>query len=98
MWLRLATTSRISEAALPETGLARAVREHDTPALYGWLLDLFSHQGVSDAIAWRYMEEHGRVSWAEVDQALKAGPSLPPARQPLALPRLPLQQDLGHLR
>src|SRR5215213_11088838 len=44
---------------LTRTGIKAAVAAHDTPALFGWLMDLLSYQGVSDAVAWTYMEQHG---------------------------------------
>src|SRR5215218_10614388 len=42
-------------------GTSAAVRDHDTPALFDWLADVLSYQGVSDAIAERYMDEHGSI-------------------------------------
>ncbi len=44
-------------------GLKAAVATHDTPALYDWLMEALSYQGVSDSVAWHYMEEHGGVHW-----------------------------------
>lgn len=46
-------------ATMAGIGMAAAVRSHDTAALFGWLFDVLSYQGVSDENAWRYMEEHG---------------------------------------
>ena len=40
-------------------GTSAAVRDHDTPALFDWLAEVLSYQGVSDALAERYMDEHG---------------------------------------
>ena len=55
---------------LTRTGIKATVSTHDTPVLFGWLMDLLSYQGVSDAVAWTYMEQHGRVTWADIDAAL----------------------------
>src|SRR5215207_6132763 len=62
---------------LTQTGIKAAVTSHDTPVLFGWLMDLLSYQGVSDAIAWVYMEQHGRVTWADICAALNQRPSCP---------------------
>ena len=43
-----------------------ALRVGGTPALFDWLADVLSYQGVSDAIAERYMDEHGWISFYEV--------------------------------
>ena len=58
-------------------GTSAAVRDHDTPALFAWLADVLSYQGVSDAIAERYMDEHGSISFYEIEGALRQRPSCP---------------------
>jgi len=63
-------------------GLARhdvitAVRRHDTPVIFDWLIDALSYQGVSDNIAYNYMEQHGRVRWHDIADALADRPSCP---------------------
>src|SRR5215207_9636572 len=64
-------------ANLTRTGIKAAVTSHDTPALFGWLMDLLSYQGVSDAVAWNYMEQHGRIAWAGIEAALNRNPPCP---------------------
>ncbi|WP_207388232.1 hypothetical protein [Lichenihabitans psoromatis] len=59
------------------SGLTEAVARHDTPALFDWLIRILSLQGVSDAIAWRYMDQHGSVSFADLETTLAAAPSCP---------------------
>jgi hypothetical protein len=54
-----------------------AVRRHDTPVIFDWLLDTVSYQGVSDSIAYGYMERHGRVRWHDIAGALAESPSCP---------------------
>jgi hypothetical protein len=49
---------------LRERGVIRAVRDHDTPALFDWLIEILSFQGISDAVASGYMDQHGTVRWA----------------------------------
>jgi hypothetical protein len=34
-----------------EAGIARAIKAHDTPALFDWLIEILSFQGISDAVA-----------------------------------------------
>jgi hypothetical protein len=63
--------------SLAAQSLSAAVRSHNTPALFDWLIEVLSYQGVSDAIAWTYMEQHGRVCFSDLDQALRARPSCP---------------------
>src|SRR5438067_5030704 len=60
-------------------GLARhsviaAVQRHDTPAIFDWLIEALSYQGVSDSIAYGYMEQHGRVRWAHIADGLSEKP------------------------
>jgi hypothetical protein len=64
-------------ADLREHGVIRAVRDHDTPALFDWLMEILSFQGISDAVALGYMAEHGSVRWAEIAEALSRNPSCP---------------------
>src|SRR4051812_12054581 len=60
-----------------DRSISAAVQAHDTPALFDWLVEILSYQGVSDAIAWGYMDQHGRVCFSNIDQALRARPSCP---------------------
>ena len=64
-------------ANLTRQGIRAAVAQHDTPALFDWLIEVVSYQGISDSIAWAYMEEHGRVTWADIDSAFARRPSCP---------------------
>ena len=54
-----------------------AVRRHDTPVIFDWLVNGVSYQGVSDSIAEGYMERHGRVRWHDIANALADQPSCP---------------------
>ena len=64
-------------ADLRDRGIIRAVRDHDTPALFDWLVEALSFQGISDAVAAGYMAEHGSVRWSEIAEALSRSPSCP---------------------
>src|SRR5215218_1164469 len=58
-------------------GLIRAVQTHDTAALFPWLLEQLSFQGIADTVAQGYMDRHGTVTAADLNNALAADPSCP---------------------
>jgi hypothetical protein len=70
---------------LSERGIIRAVRNHDTATLFDWLIEIFSLQGISDAVAiglhrpaWQYrLRRNSRRTFAN--------PVMPQARRVLAL-------------
>ena len=64
-------------ADLGERGVIRAVKKHDTPALFDWLIETLSLQGISDEVALGYMAQHGSVRWADIAEALSRSPSCP---------------------
>src|SRR2546421_10059146 len=64
-----------ARVGLARHGVIAAVQRHDTAAIFDWLIDALSYQGVSDTIAWGYMEQHGRVRWRDIASALMAQPS-----------------------
>lgn len=53
-----------------DAGLIVAVENSDTPVIFDWLMDILSHQGISDAVADGFMKEHGNVTWAQITRAL----------------------------
>jgi hypothetical protein len=62
---------------LRDRGIVRAIKSHDTATLFEWLLEIFSLQGISDAIALGYIIEHGNVRLSDVATALSKTPSCP---------------------
>ena len=64
-------------AELRERGIVRALRQYDTPALFDWLIETLSFQGISNAIASNYMAQHGTIRWSEITDALSQAPSCP---------------------
>jgi hypothetical protein len=62
---------------LRDRGINRAVRDHDTPALIDWLIEILSFQGISDSVASGYMDQHGSARWADIAEALSRNPSCP---------------------
>jgi hypothetical protein len=66
-----------SRVGLARHSVIAAVQRHNTPAIFDWLIDTLSYQGVSDSIAFGYMERHGRVRWHDIAGALAESPSCP---------------------
>jgi hypothetical protein len=62
-------------ADLGQCGVIRAARDHDTAAIFDWLIEIMSFQGISDAVASGYIAQHGSVRWAEIAEALSRSPS-----------------------
>jgi hypothetical protein len=56
---------------LLNAGIVAAVATHDTPALYRWLMEAISYQGIADRIASDYLARHGCVQWADVQNGLR---------------------------
>ena len=54
-----------------------AIRHRDTAVVFDWLMAAVSYQGIADAIAYDYMERHGRAAWRDIDQKLGRGVSCP---------------------
>jgi hypothetical protein len=77
---RLAGSASLVEdfrAELTEHGLLQAIDQHDTATLFDWLAEAVSYQGISDQIAWDYMERHGRATWGDIHRSLSRAPSCP---------------------
>lgn len=58
-------------------GVVGAVRARDTAALFDWLVEALSYQGISDTRAADYMAQHGTVHWSDIAGALSRAPSCP---------------------
>ena len=56
------------------SGLVGAVADHDTGRIFDWLIRELSYQGISDAVADRYIDRHGNVTWAEIEAAVATNP------------------------
>src|SRR5438132_8517233 len=57
-----------------------AIRNRDTGPVFDWLMSAVSYQGVSDQVAYGYMEKHGRATWRQIKQGLDRGASCPKLR------------------
>jgi hypothetical protein len=42
-----------------------AIRNRDTGPVFDWLMAAVSYQGISDQVAYEYMEKHGRATWRQ---------------------------------
>ena len=54
-----------------------AIRRHDTATLYDWLMSALSYQGISDRVAYEYMERHGQATWSDLESKLARPVSCP---------------------
>src|SRR5260370_15808709 len=50
-----------------------AIRNRDTGPVFDWLMAAVSYQGISDQVAYGYMEKHGRATWRRIKQGLDRG-------------------------
>ena len=66
-----------NRADLRAEGIPSAIRRHDTATLFDWLTSALSYQGVSDQVAYNYMERHGSATWADIDAKVAASPTCP---------------------
>jgi hypothetical protein len=67
-------------ADLAAEGIRAAIRKRDTAAVFDWLISALSYQGISDQIAYDYMEQHGYVRWEDIAQKLAGDASCPKLR------------------
>jgi hypothetical protein len=57
-----------------------AIARHDTPTLFDWLIEALSYQGISDRVAYDYLEQHGGITWRDIEQSLSRSASCPKLR------------------
>jgi hypothetical protein len=62
-------------ADLRENGVLAAVTDHDTPRLFGWLMSILSYQGIANRIVEDFIQQHGNVTWSDIEQTLAASPT-----------------------
>jgi hypothetical protein len=54
-----------------------AIRNRDTGPVFDWLMAAVSYQGISDEVAYEYMEKHGRATWRQIKHGLERDASCP---------------------
>ena len=64
-------------ADLRAEGIPTPIRRHDTATLFDWLTSALSYQGISDQVAYDYMERHGRAQWRDIEAKVAASPTCP---------------------
>ena len=67
-------------ADLKADGVRAAITNRDTAAVFDWLISALSYQGISDQVAYGYMERHGRATWPEIEDKLGQGGGCPQLR------------------
>jgi hypothetical protein len=67
-------------SSFAEIGLLDAIRLHDDDALFGWLAEAISYQGISDSVAAGYLEQHGTVEASDIRRGLAGRASCPKLR------------------
>jgi len=64
-------------AELRAENVRAAIRNRHTGPVFDWLMAALSYQGISDQVAFGYMEKHGRVTWQQIKEGLDRGASCP---------------------
>jgi hypothetical protein len=64
-------------ADLDADGVRAATRKRDTSVVFDWLIGALSYQGISNEIAYDYMEQHGYLHWDDINQKLAHGATCP---------------------
>ena len=64
-------------ADLDADGVRAGMRKRDTAPVFDWLIAALSYQGISDQIAYDYMDQHGYVQWDDINQKLAHGVTCP---------------------
>jgi hypothetical protein len=54
-----------------------AIRNRDVGPVFDWLMAAVSYQGISNQVAYEYMEKHGRATWQQINHGLDRGASCP---------------------
>ncbi len=65
-----------TRASFQQIGLSDAIQRHDNNALFDWLAEAISYQGIADSVAAGYIEQHGTVSAADVEWGLASSSCL----------------------
>jgi hypothetical protein len=66
-----------NRAELRADKVSAAIRNRDTGPVFDWLMAAVSYQGISDQVAYGYMQKHGRLTWRQIKHGLDRGASCP---------------------
>src|SRR5215469_719515 len=61
--------------SLRDPGVLAAMNSRDTGKLFDWLVSVLSFQGIADAVAQKYIDEHGQVTWPAINRDLMVRPA-----------------------
>jgi hypothetical protein len=64
-------------ADLQSDKVRAAIRNRDTGPVFDWLMAAVSYQGISDQVAYEYLEKHGRARSRQIKHGLDRGVSCP---------------------
>jgi hypothetical protein len=64
-----------SRGELVNNGVLNAIEAHNTPALFDWMVRVFSFHGIADAVAGDYMVKHGALTWYAIAADLDDDPA-----------------------
>lgn len=65
---------------LAAAGVIEAVKKGRNATIFDWLMNAVSYQGISDAVAYGFIENHERISAVEIERQLKKQPACPKLR------------------
>jgi hypothetical protein len=57
--------------------LVTSVANRDTRALFDWMMESFSYQGISNSVAEAYLRKHGSITWRQIESLLERAPPCP---------------------
>jgi hypothetical protein len=77
---RLAGSTTLLDDArmwLDAEGVRVATRNRNSAAMFDWLIATVSYQGISDQVAFDYMDRHGQATWHVIERDLRRPPTCP---------------------
>ena len=80
-----------------DRGLLTAVEQHDTPAIFDWLIDVLSYQGIANSVADAISARARQRALQRHRGCAGATSKLPQAARPLAVQRLRLSEEFADL-
>src|SRR6516165_9785501 len=53
------------------------IKKGDSAVVFDWLMAALSYQGISDQVAYDYMQAHGRATWRDIEHGIAGDASCP---------------------
>lgn len=78
----LAPSAYLAEVqdSLAADGIQAAIAQHDTAALYDWIVRLLARQGISNAAAEAFIDRSGTPTWGNIDEKIARSACCPRLR------------------